>query len=152
MSAWQLGAEPRDSSIGKVGTGSTEEANVKVYVDRITKWIPGDVLALYVAGVTILASRGEAGLDVGWLVVAAIATPGLVLLGAWSTGEVARRDFVKAGLGLMAFIVWSLTVPSSGWQHVTFIAADPGLVTVIAALAGLVFGLIAEGSVRRWVG
>jgi hypothetical protein len=133
-----------------VGAGSTEEANLKVYVDRITKWIPGDVLALYVAGVTVVASRGQAGLDVGWLLLAAIATPVLVVLGAWSTGEVARGDFVKAGLGLMAFVVWSLTVPSSGWQHLTFIAADPGLVTVIAALAGLMFGLIAEGSVRRW--
>jgi len=150
MSVWRLGADRPEGAVAPVGADSAEGANLKTYVDRITKWIPGDVLAIYVAGVTIVASRGQGTLDVGWLVIAAIATPVLVLLAAWSTGQVDRGHMVRAGLALIAFMVWSLTVPSSGWQQLTFIAAEPGLVTVIAALAGLLFGLIAEGTVLRW--
>ena len=89
-------------------------------------------------------------MDVGWLSVAAIATPVLLLLSAWSNGPVKRGHLVKAGLGLAAFIVWSLTVPSSGWQHLGFIASDPGLVAIAAGLLGLLFGLFAEGAVLRW--
>jgi hypothetical protein len=70
VSAWQIGQVAATSvapkgarevgevalAIGGVGTGSGGEVNAaQSALDKLTKWIPGDVIALYVAAVTAFA-------------------------------------------------------------------------------------------------
>jgi hypothetical protein len=139
MSAWRIGAGADDTS------GSREAGNaLKRYIDKITVWIPGDVLIIYVAGVTALLTQSQEP-NVVWLVVMALVTLVYVPIAAW----VARKQMTgavwgRALLALLAFLIWSLTVPESGWHELETVAKNPGWVALIATLAGLFFGLLAE--------
>jgi hypothetical protein len=145
MSAWRIGSEQSRGPVFMAGK------DIKSYIDRITKWIPGDVLAIYAAGVTVLASGVNAQPDIRWLLIMALATPVIVILSAWASGPLQLGHLAKAILALGAFAIWSITVPFSGWQRWDAIARDPGFTSIVAGLAGLVFGLIAEGVARRWI-
>lgn len=52
MSVWRIGA-------GTDGIAVAREAgnSLKRYIDKITVWIPGDVVVIYVAGVTAILSQ-----------------------------------------------------------------------------------------------
>lgn len=139
MSAWRIGA-------GTDGVADAREAGdtLKRYIDKITVWIPGDVLVIYVAGVTVLLTQSNEP-NVVWLVVMAVVTLVYVPIAAWVarkqiTGAVWRR----ALLAVVAFLIWSLTVPESGWHELEAVAKNPGWVALIATLAGLFFGALAE--------
>src|SRR5690242_13069008 len=89
MSAWQIGANPPAPKPG--GSGLRDETagphqGTQEFVDRLTKWIPGDAIAIYVTGVTALAARAHSKPSIVFLVAVAILTPALVLGGAWSKG------------------------------------------------------------------
>jgi hypothetical protein len=144
MSAWRIGSDRKDIPTF-MGT------DLQTYLDRVTKWIPGDVLAIYAAGVTVLANREGAQPNIHWLAVMALATPAIVLLGGWATGALRREHAVRAALAIIAFGIWSVTVPFSGWQQWDVIARDSGFVAVLAGLSGIIFGLFADGAVLRWV-
>jgi hypothetical protein len=139
MSAWRIGAGTDDSADTREAAG-----NLKHYVDKMTMWIPGDVVLIYVAGVTALFAQGNES-SVVWLVVMAVVTLVYVPIAAW----VARKQITggvwgRALLTVVAFLIWSLTVPANGWLELDAIAEEPGWVALVAALAGVSFGLVAE--------
>jgi hypothetical protein len=125
-------------------------SNMNTYIDKVTKWIPGDVLAIYTAGVTVLKQSQGSQPSILWLVIMAFVTPILVFLFAFSVNEKINKKLIfKAVLAFFGFAIWSLTIPFSGWQTWDLIYNHPGFITVIAGLAGLLFGLLAEGVLAR---
>lgn len=119
------------------------------FIDKITKWIPGDVLALYVAGVTVLSQpAGDPSLV--FLIVMAVVTALVGILSAFAAGvPIGKATSTRIALAVAAFLIWSLTVPSSGWQDLEPVRQNPGLVAVAAGIFGLLFGLLAEGISRK---
>src|SRR3954453_17897765 len=98
--------------------GTAAPQDVQAILDRVTKWIPGDALALYAAAVTAFASKSGAQPSVALLVVGIVACGALVLLSAFATsGSIATSAWLPAGLASGAFAIWSLSVPFSGWQR-----------------------------------
>jgi len=115
-------------------------------IDTVAKWIPGDVLALYVAGVTIVGQP-----SVSLLIAFVVVTPLYFIAIAYSKSEqlTFRGTVVPALLAMGAAAIWSMTVPSSGWQRSVFIKDNSAVVAVIAAFLALLFGRFADGVVRR---
>lgn len=75
----------------------------------------------------------------------AVVTLVYVPFAAW----VARKQITgavwgRAILAVVAFLIWSLTVPASGWHQLEAVAKNPGWVALIATLVGLFFGVLAE--------
>jgi|tagenome__1003787_1003787.scaffolds.fasta_scaffold20822687_2 hypothetical protein len=140
MSAWRVGTG-RGSQAGLAADG---QSPTKEFIDKLTVWIPGDVIALFVVGVTALLNGGKSGPNVLWLVIMAIATPLIVWLGAWASHKSDSKTGVRALLALIAFLIWSMTVPDSGWQKISWVAKNSVWVALIAGLIGIFFGIIAE--------
>jgi hypothetical protein len=153
MSAWQIGSNPPaprpPDHRTRVRTTSPREGTQE-FVGRLTKWIPGDALAIYVTGVSALAAQAHSKPSIVFLIVVAVLTPALVLGGAWANGTpIKLPTWVSAGLAALAFLIWSLTVPFSGWQRWSLVADNQAGVAICAGIAGLLFGLLAEGATRR---
>jgi hypothetical protein len=139
MSVWRIGAGTDD-----VADAGESGDTLKRYIDKITVWIPGDVLVIYVAGVTALLTQSNEP-NVVWLVVMAAITLVYVPVAAWvARKQITGAVWVRALLAVVAFLIWSLTVPESGWHELEAVAKNPGWVALIATLAGLFFGLLAE--------
>jgi hypothetical protein len=156
MSAYRIAVESasaeRRLQDRERGPGVTEaptpEDLTKSVFDRLTKWIPGDTLAIYAPGVTLISSAGSPSLL--FLLVMVIVTPLFVIGVAYSSsGIVGKQVLVAAGLSAVAFAIWSLSVPLNGWQEIGLIAANKGVTAVAAAVAGILFGYFAEGITRR---
>jgi hypothetical protein len=156
MSAWRIGAEtPTYSEGARLGRrgqpapGATT-GDLKSAVDRLTKWIPGDVLALYVASVTAFSTEANAQPSVPLLVVFVVVTPLFVVGSAFAArGSVGSVELLSAALAIGAFTIWSLTVPFSGWQRWNVVDDNQAAVAVAAALGGVLFGFLAEGLSKR---
>jgi hypothetical protein len=115
------------------------------FADRVTKWIPGDALALYLPGVSFFEDPNP-----WWLVTMTVVSGLLVLSAAFATGEKIRKEvYAAAGLGSMAFAIWSLSVPSSGWQAIPVLHEKKFMISLVGALAGALFALVAEGITNR---
>src|ERR687892_2013707 len=132
MSAWRIGAGTDD-----VADAPEAGNTLKRSIDKITVWIPGDVVVIYVAGVTAILSQSTEP-NVLWLVVMAVVTLVYVPFAAW----VARKQITgavwgRALLAVVAFLIWSLTVPANGWYELEAVATRSGWVALIAALAGV---------------
>ena len=139
MSAWRIGAGT-DTVADALETGN----NLKRYIDKITMWIPGDVVVIYVAGVTALLTQSNKP-SVVWLVVMAVVTLVYVPFAAWvARKEITGAVWARALLAVVAFLIWSLTVPANGWLELEAVAEATGWVALIATLAGLFFGILAE--------
>lgn len=139
------GAGKAPASVKEDGSGAINSA-----VDRITKWIPGDAIALYVAAVTAFAASAGAKPSVPLLIVFVLVTAALVVLAEFATtGEIPKRSLLAACLAAIAFGIWSLTVPFSGWQRVEWVHDHQAPVAVIAAILALFFGFVAEGITKR---
>ena len=139
MSAWRIGA-----GTGDVADAREADNSLKRYIDKITVWIPGDVVVIYVAGVSALFTQSIEP-NVVWVVVMAVVTLVYVPFAAWVTRkQITGAVWGRALLAVVAFLIWSLTVPGSGWQELEAVAKNPGWVALIATLVGLFFGLFAE--------
>jgi len=153
MSAWQIGSTlpaPRQQGRRVRGEQTSPQEGTQQFIGRLTKWIPGDALAIYVTGVSALAAQVHSKPSFVFLIVGTLLAPALVLGGAWSTGNpIKSPTWVSAGLAALAFLIWSLTVPFSGWQRWSLIADNRAGVAICAAITGLLFGLFAEGATRR---
>lgn len=101
------------------------------------------MLGLYVAGVTALGANDP---QVWLLIVAIVLAPVVVVLGSLGMPAAQQPSNIpgRAVLATLATVIWTLTVPGSGWHEIDKIAENPKTVAVIAAIAGLVFGLIAD--------
>ncbi len=143
MSAWNIGAEQvRAVKLGDKGAASE-------IIGRVVLWIPGDILALY-AGAVNWVSAEPSHPSVRLLQVFLAATPIVVILSAFAKRDLGKFDFVKALLASLAFAIWSLSIPRSGWQQWHVVNQNPGWVTAASALGGLIFGLLATGIERRY--
>jgi FtsH-binding integral membrane protein len=160
MSAWRIGTggetppEESDPTFGgPEATGNTPAQQLNAFVQTVTEWIPADVLAIYLAGVTYLASAANAKPSLGFLAAMTVVTPIAVFLGAFSVGNPINIKLgIRALLALLGFLIWTLTVPFSGWQSFDVVAANSGVVAVASAVGGLLFGLLAQGISRRLTG
>lgn len=143
MSAWSIGADQVRAVKLSKKEGATE------ILDRIVRWIPGDIVVLFAAAISSISAEPKHP-SVQLLVVFLVVTPIVVVLGAFAKRKLVGFDFVKAGLATLAFAIWSLSVPRSGWQQWHMVSDNPGWVTAVSALGGLVFGLFASGIERRY--
>lgn len=143
MSAWSIGAERVRA--GVLGRKPTAEE----FVGRLTRWIPGDVLVLFASAINWVSAEPKPP-SRSLLIVFLLATPIVVLLGAYSKRGVVPYDWVNALLATFAFAIWSISIPRSGWQAWPLFSSNPGWVTLASALGGLVFGLIASGIELRY--
>lgn len=161
MSIWRIGAEAaapthglpyesplevtRERGVGSDRRKRQPNKGAEAVFDRLTKWIPGDTLALYVPFVTFLATP-----SVALLIVMILATPLFVLGAAFATGgKFTKRVWVSAVLGMVAFAIWSVSVPQSGWQRWPVVVANQALFAFGGAILGSLFGYAAEGIVKR---
>jgi len=127
-----------------------EGGPVTAAIDRLTKWIPGDVLALYVTAVTVFGAKSGAEPSPA-LLVAFIILAGVVVVGGAfaASGEVPRSVVLPAVLAAVAFTIWTLSVPFSGWQRWTFVNDNQAAAALVAAVLGLLFGFVADGFAMR---
>jgi hypothetical protein len=142
VSAWRIG---RGSGVRTQQLAVADEPTFKSFIDKLTKWIPGDILALYVASVTALKGASSTSVpNVGLLIGFAILTPIVIWLGAWKAQPAVSALGMKLLLGTLAFLVWSLSIPFSGWQRIDWIAKSPQAVAIVAAVVGLLYGIAAD--------
>ncbi len=119
-------------------------------IDLLTKWIPTETIAFYAPGIVVLAEGGEPP-SVIWLILMALISPLFVLVGTFSTGSQIdmRKTAVSAALGLGAFLLWSLTIPGSGWYRWDTLADNQAVVPIAGALLATLYSGVAEGVQRR---
>lgn len=155
MSTYRIGVSSAlpyaSNSLNRGPDAETAGEPLTAVFDKLTKWIPGDALAIYTPGVTIIGAF-DSEPSVLLLVAMLIATPLLTLGFAFSTGApLTQAVWLSAVLACVAFAIWSLSVPMNGWQSISFVADNKGLMAVGAAIIGTVFGYFAEGLTRRSV-
>ncbi|HEX8082893.1 MAG TPA: hypothetical protein VF529_01300 [Solirubrobacteraceae bacterium] len=153
MSAWRIGAEVATSDTGPQAFGldeGTAADDAGAVIDQLTKWIPGDALALYVAAVTAFAAREGAQPSPALLIAFVVLAALFVVGGAFaSSGEIQRTVILRTILAAVAFAIWSLSVPFSGWNRWDLIAENQAEVAIGAAVFGVLFGFGAEGFTKR---
>ena len=167
MSAWRVGQQagasvtraqaraqavtpgaPAPAAAGEAAGG--EEGALQAALGKLTKWIPGDVIALYVAAVTALAAAKNAQPSVALLIVFIVVTPLFVILSAFAaSGSVQAKILLPAILAAVAFTLWSLSVPLSGWQRWSFVHDHQAVVAIAAAIVAILYGFLAEGLTKR---
>jgi hypothetical protein len=149
MTAWQIGYRG-DESPSLAGGGS----GLGAYVGRVIEWIPADVVALYGVVVTSLqATATDEGKNpsAGWLIVFIAITPFVSWLGVLAAKRpFTWRDLAAGGLALVAFAIWSTSVPLSGWGRLQWVRDNPTQLAISAAVGGLLFSLLAS-VINDWV-
>ena len=127
-------------------------------VDTLVAWIPGEVIAGYMALVLALQADGTSATpkptSVWWLIGAIGAAGLLTFLGGFSKSSYLSGDEwlelgVKVVLSAIAFALWSLVLPGSWWQSIHDIADNAAVVAILAGLSAAAFGLLAQGIVQR---
>lgn len=124
---------------------------------KVLAWIPGEVVVLYGALVTLFVQNDAEKIgdtaSVILTVLGILFAGGFVVLAAWSNtskaGWLTKRVRGRAVLASFAFLIWSLTVPNSGWNEIEWIAEHPAETTAVAGVLGLVFSLVATGADNR---
>ncbi len=149
MSVYRIGVEAARPGTAEAFDGGAPAGPFGQIASQLTKWIPGETLAIYVPGVTLLSGPHSRPSPV-FLIVMIVATSLFTLGSAFSTGDpVTKAVWVSAVLAPGAFAIWSLSVPISGWQNISAIAANKGAVAIGAAVAGVLFGFVAEGITKH---
>lgn len=136
------------SAIGiGAGSGSTALADgttanpVLEFLGRWVKWIPAEVIAIY--GLTISqmqpepdAASQEPVVSVPWFVITLAATPVVVLVAGYfaKSSKLAWR----ALFSIVAFAIWSSTVPHSPWQEFDLFTQNELISYGVLALLSLV--------------
>jgi hypothetical protein len=139
------------TGIGATGSTRADENETQASaMSTLTKWIPSEVLALYMFGIGAVSVSG-----VALLVVGAIGAMVLPYLSGWAKDRLeARRKrhllIIKGTLGIVAFVIWSLLVPAGLWQEFSWVDENSGLVALIALSLAMAFPLVAEGIALRY--
>ncbi len=163
MTAWSVGAASRPRAAVQVGVSGEQSAETPTAadaptVDKLLNWIPGDVIAAYMALVLALQGADAKGVEptgLGWLIAAIVAAGVLTFLGGFaSSGDLdadAWRELLLKSVLLspVAFALWSLVLPGSWWQSIDKIASNAPVVAIAAGLGAAAFGLLAQGIVVR---
>lgn len=147
MSAWRIGTGG-GIAIGALAGDSDDLGALGKFTDKVVKWIPGDVVTLYLTAITLVSNPSPAAQPsvLLWL-GAAVTTAAVVWIAASRAGR-SRRDIAKrVALGVIAFFIWSTVIPMSGWGAVPWVADNLKLVAALGAFAGLVFAAAADAAV-----
>lgn len=145
MSALRIGREAAGPDYRLYGS---DEPEWKKFVDRLTKYIPGDAIIGYTAIITLFTSTaGVPEPQLIWaLVFLLVVTPALVILGYLlapnHTGLGAIAPDIA--LGIVAFAVWSVTVPGNGWLDWSVVGDNPKQVAGIGIVIGIFMPLVAK--------
>jgi hypothetical protein len=135
---------------GTGGGGGGGEETLSNAFSKLAKWIPGDVLALYVTAVTVFGGTSGSEPSVILLIVSVLGAGLFVLLAAFAkTGAFAKEDLRVAGITAGAFVIWSVTVPFAGWQQITWVHNHQGTVAFCAAVVAIFYCFFAEGMAIR---
>lgn len=162
MSAWSVGAgtglrrRTVEVTVGQEAVADTPTAADAPTVDKLLAWIPGEVIAAYMA--LVLALQGSDADTVeptsGWWLVGAIASAGiLTFLGGFANpvnlNEADWRELLLKSVVLspLAFALWSFVLPGSWWQSIDGIANNAPVVAIVAGIGATAFGLLAQGIV-----
>jgi hypothetical protein len=153
MTAWRLGV---DASAREARVLRNDEKDALSFVGKLIEWIPADVVALYAALITALKAD-PADAKAKYLIGAGVLlTLVAVPLGAWSArSTVADKKWwtklvkKQTALAPIAFLIWSPTVPDSGWQDIKWISDNPGVTTAICAVLAFLFALFAKGIAEK---
>jgi hypothetical protein len=114
-------------------------------LSALTKWIPGDAIAFYLAAVSAFTVAADKEPSVVLLLIwIFIATPALVFVGAMSSGTISGKTVIAAALAAGAFAIWSVAVPAGGWQKWSFISDNPGGAAVVAGFVALLYAGVAD--------
>jgi hypothetical protein len=149
MTAFGVGREAAVSDLGAAGSDKA----LLTFAGRVIHWIPADAIAFYTASITALVDDPKE--DPHWWLVAlggAVAVI-LVIIGRASKGLGGVKKWkllVNIVLVVVAFVIWSPTVPNSGWQDINVVAEHPVRTVIICAAAGLIFAAISD-LIRDWV-
>ena len=123
MSAFGIGAGRSGPEVEDTGPKPLPQ-QLLAAVGALVKWLPGEIVAGYAAVVVMLQPEqpktGPAKAPVvswwAWI-IAVIATPVFVLLGAWYASNWTK--FVpKILLSVPAFVLWSASIPHSAWDKI----------------------------------
>jgi hypothetical protein len=158
ISSYQIDASPPASppasptpSPPPSPTPSPPPSPVKDALDKLTKWIPGDALAFYLASVTVAGAATNARPSVVLLIVFIVLTPLWVVGSAFgASGSIPKNILLPAGLATIAFTIWTLSVPFSGWQRWDVVHDHQAGVAIVAAVVAVFFGFLAQGLVKRY--
>jgi hypothetical protein len=116
----------------------------------LVKWLPAEIVAGYAAVVTAMQPEQAAGApakppSISWTawVVALIATPILVLVGAWTAGKLAGA-VARMALSVPAFALWSATIPHSVWEKWDAFTNNRPLLLFVLLIVVSIFTAIAQ--------
>ena len=145
MSALRIGREAAGPDYRLFASGEPEW---KKFVDRITKYIPGDAIAGYTAIITLFSStKGVPDPQLRWAVIFLLGvTPGLVVLGYLLAPNHKSLSAIVPDLvlGILAFAMWSVTVPGNGWLDWSVVGDNPKQVAGIGIVVGIFMPLVAK--------
>jgi hypothetical protein len=140
VSAVRIGA----GTPGFRGLDDSSTNSIFEFIGKIAKWIPAEIVTLYGAGVTAMQPAADAAdktpvISVELWVVALVGTAVLIFAAAMSAGQ--KNGLLRAALGMVAFVIWSATIPHSAWEKLSFFTTNEIVVYVglgIAAVAASV--------------
>lgn len=144
MSAWRIGIGG-GSAVGTLAGESGGSADLSEFIDKVVKWIPGEIVTFYLAAITFVSDPPSVGRPSILLWLGAAGATAILVLTA---GRKAQRTWPDIGkrvaLGVVAFFIWSAVIPVSGWDAWSWAAGNPKAMVVGGALAGIVFSALAD--------
>jgi hypothetical protein len=143
MSAWRIGAERSGATFRVEGT----QPAWKEYVDRLVKYVPGDAIGGYTAVITIFVLNNGLPDPTLWLALLFLGITAMLVVLGWANTPGDKGSFGSIipdiVLAVIAFVVWSLTVPGNGWLEIDAIGDNPEIVGVVGVVAGILMPLVA---------
>jgi hypothetical protein len=153
--AYAVDAQARSSEFRKAST----ETDVETALEKITQWIPSEVVAAYVALLGIFAPDDS---TLRWVLFAVGVVLVIVFVGLnaalvnkrgrekWESEKrpgpapklATKRLLTLMGVGIVAFVVWAFALPDSPFLSVTEQATRIGGALVV--IVSLVMPLVAE--------
>lgn len=146
MSAWELGRQ----SGTRYAADAPQSNDLLTIVGRILQWIPADVIVLFTAAITALVDEPKDAAG-KWLIVGGVVMSSLFVIGgAWSertSGQtwLTKKAKVRAAVAPVAFLIWSPTVPDSGWQELKIVSDNPAWTVIVCAVAGALLAMFLSG-------
>lgn len=121
-------------------------------IGKLLDWIPAEVVVLYGVALSLLAQTGNRTALI--LTIIGLPISALFVFGsAWATAKSkwwSKQTKGRMFLAPVAFVIWSLTVPGSGWDEIGWIKDNPEWTAAIALGLAAVFSIIALGLDNRW--
>ncbi|MRH86592.1 hypothetical protein GFY24_03745 [Nocardia sp. SYP-A9097] len=115
------------------------------FIDKVVKWIPGDIAAIYAAGIVGFSGQANGGVpSTAWWILSAAAALVITFFLSLKHAGGPRGSAVRALLAAAAFFIWSATIPSSGWATFDWFADNARIVPWFAGVIGLMFTAFAE--------